>query len=138
MNVRALSVAALLIGVSVAPMLAHHDVVSTYDAGKVTTITGLITRMEWTNPHVWIYMNVRGAAGKDVAWRIQIAAPNALDRAGIKKELLDLNRSCTMEIWPAFKEETIDYKTANGRLLTYPDGRKFDVSDKWPNTKLPG
>ena len=117
------------------PLLAHHSVSSQFDSTRPATITGVITRIDWTNPHVWIYMNVKGTDGKTVPWRVQIAATGALMRAGFDRGLLDLTSTFTIEVWPAFKDPG-DGRAGNGRLLTLQDGRTFDVSDKWPDPKL--
>ena len=125
--------AALVVFIA-APLLGHHSVSSEFDSTKAMTITGVITQIRWNNPHVWIYMNVKGADGKIVPWRIEIAATGALMRAGFDRSLLDLTSTFTIEVWPAFKDPR-DGRAGNGRLLTLPDGRTFDVSDKWPDTK---
>jgi len=125
--------AALVVFIA-APLLGHHSVSSEFDSTKATTITGVITQIRWNNPHVWIYMNVKGADGKTVPWRVEIAATGALTRAGFDRGLLDLTSTFTIEVWPAFKDPR-DGRAGNGRLLTLPDGRTFDVSDKWPDPK---
>jgi len=105
-------------------------VAANYDASKAMTIQGTITKVEWNNPHVRIWMNESGSDGSIVAWRIEIAAIGALGKAGFEKSLFDLTKSFSMVIWPAFDGS----KHANGRTLTLPDGRTFDVSDKWPQS----
>lgn len=127
----------IVVAVAIAsPMLAHHSVKAQFDASKSTTIMGAITKVEWGNPHVWIYMDTKDASGKNVSWRVQIGAPNALYRDGMRKEMFDMKSSVQMQIWPAFVEESKDYKIANGQLLTLSDGRKFDVHDKWIDMKV--
>jgi hypothetical protein len=113
--------------VTVAPLLAHHGVSRTFDAGKVTTLQGVITRVAWANPHVSISMEVKNANGAITNWSIEMAAPNSLHRDGIRPESFELNKSCSIEIWPAFDGSP----HANGRKLTFADGRSFDIHDKW-------
>ena len=120
--------AAIVIAASGIPILAHHSIANEYDATKATTIQGMITRMEWINPHAWIYMNAKDSNGTITAWRVQIAAVGALTKANLDKNMIDLSKSYTMEIWPAFDGS----KHASGRTLTFADGRTFDVSDKFP------
>ena len=118
---------AVLIAARVAtPAMAHHSVAKQFDSARAMSITGTITRVEWINPHVWIYLNVNS-----VAWRIEIAAPGALTRAGFEKNILDFTSPVTIEVWPAFQDPQIG-RAGNGRLLTLPDGRAFDVADRWP------
>lgn len=113
------------------PLLAHHSVSKEFDSARAMPITGIITRVEWTNPHVWIYLNVKEADGKIVAWRVEIGAPGALTRAGFEKSVLDFTNPLTIDVWPANDGSF----HAAGRLLTLPDGRAFDVADKWPEAK---
>jgi hypothetical protein len=123
---------AVLIAILAAtPLLAHHSVSKEFDSARAMPITGIITRVEWINPHVWIYMNVKDANGKTLTWRVEIAAPGALTRAGFDKKLLDFTSPVTIEGWPAHDGSF----HAAGRLLTLQDGRAFDVADKWPDAK---
>src|SRR3954467_5543485 len=94
----------LLIYAAVTPLAAHHSVASQFDSAKAMRINGTITRVEWTNPHVWIYLNVKNVDGKTVAWRVELAAIGALTRAGLDKSFLGLSTPVTVEIWPAFQD----------------------------------
>ncbi|HET9129447.1 MAG TPA: DUF6152 family protein, partial [Terriglobia bacterium] len=76
---------AMLVAVCAAtPIFAHHSVKSEFDSTRAMSITGIINRVEWINPHVWIYLNIRDTDGKAVQWRVQIAALGALTRAGFE------------------------------------------------------
>jgi hypothetical protein len=132
MKHRAVHSAALLTVAFVFPLFAHHSIANEYDATKVTTISGVMTKVEWINPHVWIYMNAKEASGANASWRIEIAALGALAKAGLDKNMIDLTRPYSMEIWPAYDGS----KHASGRTLTFADGRTFDVSDKFPQTPI--
>jgi len=122
-------IAALLIALFVGPLFGHHSVAASFDASKAMTIQGMITRMDFTNPHVWVYMDIRNDNGSITNWRVQIATPGALMKAGFEKTLIDFTKPYSVEIWPAFDGS----KHGAGRTMTSPDGRKFDVSDKWPD-----
>jgi uncharacterized protein DUF6152 len=65
-----------------APLLAHHAFSAEFDQSKPVKLSGEITKLEWTNPHAWLHINVKGADGKVVPWRFEMGAPNALLRAG--------------------------------------------------------
>jgi Family of unknown function (DUF6152) len=121
-------IAVLVAVLAATPLLAHHSIASEFDSARAMPITGTITRIEWTNPHVWIHLNVKDANGKIVSWGIQIGAPGALTRAGLDKSILDLTTLVMFEVWPAHDGSF----HAAGRLLALSDGRKFDVADKWP------
>ena len=130
-----ISTAALLLVAIQIPGFAHHSVSAQFDSSKATTITGMITKVDWANPHAWLYMTVRNG-NQSVTWHVQISAPGALKQVGIEKGMIDLTSPVAVEVWPAFSDE-VGFKTGHGRMLTLPDGRKLDVSDKWPMGKGP-
>ena len=121
--------AVLLAVFAATPIFAHHSLKSEFDSARTIPITGIISRVEWINPHVWIYLNVKDANGKIVLWRVEIAAPGALTRAGFEKSVPDFTTPTTIDVWPA-RDGSLH---AAGRLLTLSDGRTFDVADKWPD-----
>jgi hypothetical protein len=116
-----------LFGLIAAPLLAHHSVAKEFDPTHATTIQGAITKVEWMNPHAWITMETKNANGFLTGWRVEIAAPGALYRDGIHREVFELAKSCSMEIWPARDGS----QTAYGRKLAFADGRSFDVHDRF-------
>src|SRR5262245_20451080 len=66
-----------------APLLAHHSFAAEFDGTKRIQLTGVVTKVEWTNPHVWFYVNVKDeASGKLVNWGAEMGSPNALNRNG--------------------------------------------------------
>jgi len=75
------AVAAILLAAA-APVLAHHAFSAEFDQSKPIKLTGEITKLEWTNPHAWLFVDVKGPDGKVVNWRLEMGAPNALLRAG--------------------------------------------------------
>lgn len=76
-----IAVAGILLS-AVAPVLAHHAFSAEFDQSKPIKLTGEITKLEWTNPHAWLFVDVKGPDGKVVNWRLEMGAPNALLRAG--------------------------------------------------------
>lgn len=79
--------AALLTGIllliAAAPLVAHHSFSAEFDAKQRIQLTGVVTKIEWTNPHVWFYVNVQDeATGKLVNWGAEMGSPNALSREG--------------------------------------------------------
>jgi len=69
------------------PLLAHHSFGAEYDVNKPVTLTGVITKIEWTNPHSFFYVDVKDASGKVVNWRLEGYPPNVLERTGWKKDV---------------------------------------------------
>lgn len=114
------------------PLLAHHSIAKDFDETKATTIQGVITKVELTNPHAWITLESKDANGSVSSWHVEMGSPNSLLRGGLHREFLELNKQCSVEVWPARDGS----KTASGRKLSFADGRSFDISDKFGAVRL--
>ena len=76
---------------------AHHSFAAEFDADKPVTLTGTVTKVEWTNPHVWIYFNVKDkATGQVTNWGFEMGPPHGLQRRGWKRETLKLGDELTV------------------------------------------
>jgi hypothetical protein len=107
---------------AIQPAFAHHAFAAEYDQTKPLTLNGVITRMEWANPHGWIYMDTKeGGAVKH--WMIETAAPSQLSRHGLKKA--DFTDGMTAVV-KGYQGKT-DPGLANGRTLVLKDGRSFYI-----------
>ena len=115
-----------------APIAAHHSFAAEFDGSKPVTLRGTITKMEWTNPHAWLHVDVKGADGKTVAWMIEGGAPNALLRRGWTKASLLPGTEILVEGYQA-KDGA---NRANGRDITFKDGKKLFVGST--GTNAPG
>ena len=102
-----------------ASLRAHHAFAAEFDAKKPVTFTGTITRMEWTNPHVWLHMDVKGKDGKVESWAFEAGTPNVLFRRGVTKESVKVGMTVTVDGYQA-KDGS---HRANGRDLKLADGR---------------
>jgi hypothetical protein len=116
----------LLIGgfvllVAALPALAHHAFVAQYDASKSTTLHGVVTKVEWTNPHARFYVDVKDSSGKMSNWNLELASPNALRRLGWTRDVIKVGDTVSVLVAPA-KDGT---KMANARTVTLADGRKM-------------
>ena len=84
--------------VATLPAYAHHSFAAEYDAEKPITLTGTVTKVEWTNPHIFIHMDVPGEqTGTVVAWKLEMGGPNALLRLGWKRDSLKAGDLVTVE-----------------------------------------
>jgi hypothetical protein len=112
------AVAGLL--VSAVPVLAHHSFAAEYDANNPVTLKGTVTKIEWTNPHARVYIDVKGADGALTNWNMELASPNALQRNGWTRRSLNVGDEVTIQ-GSAAKDGS---KMANARELTLASGRK--------------
>jgi Family of unknown function (DUF6152) len=111
----------IALGVAGAPLGAHHSFAAEYDEHKMVTLKGTLTRVDWVNPHGWLYMDVKGPDGKIVNWAIEAGAPNALLRRGLRKTDFPAGIQIVVTGFLAKNGSP----TANGRTVTLPDGRDF-------------
>jgi hypothetical protein len=100
---------------------AHHSFAAEFDADKPVKLKGVVTRMDWFNPHAWIYLDVKGDDGKVANWGIETGAPNALLRRGFTKDYLKPGTEIVVEGYRA-KDGSM---RANGSTVTLPDGKKL-------------
>ena len=105
---------------AVAPAFAHHSFAAEYDAAKPVTLTGTVTKVEWTNPHARFYIDVKNADGTMTNWNLELASPNYLKRAGWSSESLKQGDVVTVDGSLARSGANM----ANARSVTLADGRK--------------
>jgi uncharacterized protein DUF6152 len=114
-------IGSLALLVAVLPALAHHAFVAQYDASKSITLQGVVTKVEWTNPHARFYVDVKDKSGSVTNWNLELASPNALRRLGWTRDILKPGDKVSVFVAPA-KDGA---KMANARTVTLADGRKM-------------
>ena len=112
----------LIVGLSIAavgPVLAHHSETAEYDRSKPVKVTGVIKKVEWQNPHIWFYVDVKDETGKITTWGFSAAPPGSLMRRGVTKDALQIGAVVNVEGSRARDGSN----NASGRSVTFPDGR---------------
>ena len=105
------------------PVLAHHSFSSEYDATKPVTLEGLVTKVEWMNPHVYFYINVRDESGKVANWALEMGAPSGLQRQGWTRNTLQIGDQVKVEATLARNGS----KLANARNV-FKGGKKMGAA----------
>jgi hypothetical protein len=116
-----IAVLGLFLAAAAAPLPAHHAFAAEFDANKPVKFEGTVTKMEWTNPHVWIHVDVKKPDGTVEKWAFEAGTPNVLFRRGFTKNSLLPGTKIIVDGYRA-KDGS---RRANGRDLTLPDGRKL-------------
>ena len=104
------------------PALAHHAFGAEFDANAPIQLRGPIVKLEWVNPHSWIHIEVENPDGTTEVWMVEGGTPNVLVRRGLRRECLPIG---TVLVVDGFQTKDHTLKRANGRDVTFPDGRKF-------------
>jgi hypothetical protein len=114
---------ALIAGLLLAPMaaLAHHAFAAEFDSTKAVTVKGTVNKVEWTNPHIWIYVDMKDESGALVRWQCEGGSPNTLSRQGWSRDSLKAGEQVTIEGFRA-KNGT---NTCNSRVVTTAEGKRL-------------
>jgi len=134
MRIATAGVLMLLALLAAAPVWAHHSFAAEYDVNKPLTLKGTITKIEFVNPHAWLYMDVKDSNGKVVNWAVEMGTPNMLIRRGFTKASVPAGTAITVEGYAAKDGST----TLNGTTLKLPDGTQlFTGSPGAPGAEPP-
>jgi Family of unknown function (DUF6152) len=101
--------------------IAHHAFAAEFDSTKPVSLQGVVTKMEWINPHSWIHLDVKNADGTVTKWMIEGGTPNTLVRRGFTKDSLKVGTEIRVE---GFRAKN-GANRANGRDLVLPDGKRL-------------
>ena len=104
---------------------AHHSFAAEFDINKPVTLTGVLARMDWVNPHGWMYVDVKAADGTMARWAIQTGGPTQLLRRGLGKDTFPAGIEVTIKGFRARDSRT----TAHAETVTLKDGRNFFIGE---------
>ena len=105
-----------------APVWAHHSFAAEYDSKQLITLKGVITKVEWTNPHAHFYMDVKDESGKVANWNLELASPNVLIRNGWRRNSIKPGDAVSVSGIRAKDNSTY----ASASVITFPDGHKLN------------
>jgi hypothetical protein len=107
------------------PAFAHHSVNAEFDSTKEITVTGVLKHLDWTNPHIYVWVEAKGEDGKVVTWSFEGNPPGLLHRAGVAKDVFKVGETVTVTAMPA------NDGTKNlgfGKVYRYADGHEIRLS----------
>lgn len=106
---------------TVAPAIAHHSFAAEYDVTKPVTLTGTVTKVEWLNPHMKLYIDVKDQSGNVANWELELGSPNGLMRMGWTHHTLKPGDTVIVDGTKAKDGSNL----ANVKTVKLPDGRKL-------------
>ena len=113
------------------PVLAHHSGAAVFDNSKKLNFTGLVTKVDWTNPHAHFFMDVKDAAGKVTNWNFELASPSILIRNGWSRHSLKEGDTVTVTGSQARDNSTLGI----AQSIVFPDGHKLNFLSAYEDSK---
>jgi DNA/RNA endonuclease YhcR with UshA esterase domain len=110
----------VVLAVTAVPVLAHHSAVAEYDLEKPVKVQGTVTKVEWSNPHIWFYVDVKNPDGTVTNWGFSGGAPGVLQRRGISRTAMKPGDVVKVEGFRAKDGST----NGSGNTVTFEDGRR--------------
>ena len=119
MKLRLFVIASCLAAFGTTSVLAHHSLAAEFDSTKPITLTGTLTKLDWRNPHAWIYLDVKNDKGVMEKWQCELGSPNAMTRAGFSQEDVKVGDEIVLDGIRARDGS----KTISTRVVKAKDGR---------------
>jgi hypothetical protein len=129
---------ALVLILAAARVQAHHAFAAEFDASKPVTLTGKITRMEWVNPHSWLHIDVKKPDGTIEQWMVEGGPPTSLVKRGFTKKSLVAGDTVIVNGFQSKDHTCRPICRANGRDITFTDGRKLFMGSSGTGAPLDG
>jgi len=129
-----IAAAGLSLLMAAVPAAAHHAFAAEFDVNQPVKVHGTVTKIEWVNPHAWLYVDVKGVDGKVVNWHFELGPPNALFRLGWKKDSIPTGIEVDISGYRAKNGGEV----GNGRSITLPDGRELFSGGSGPGSEGAG
>jgi len=107
------------------PVWGHHSFAAEFDTTKPITVTGVVTKLEWVNPHAYIYLDARDDSGAIVHWEFQTVPPGMLRARGVTREMFPVGQTITIS---GFGAKDGDKTLGWIKKIQYPDGRVLQVT----------
>jgi len=133
-NRLAAGIAAAALVLAVSPALAHHSFSAEFDSNKPIQLKGAVVKVEWINPHTWIHIDVKHPDGSVERWMIEGGTPNTLLRRGLTRESLPAGTEIVVDGYRAKNGSN----RANGRDVTFPDGKKLFLGSSGTGAPVDG
>jgi hypothetical protein len=112
------------------PGAAHHSFAAEFDLGKPVNVHGTVTKVDWVNPHSWIYVDVKGPDGSVTNWHFELGSPNALFRLGWKKDAVPQGLEVDIS---GYRAKT-GLPIANAVSVMLPDGKELFTGGSAPTS----
>jgi DNA/RNA endonuclease YhcR with UshA esterase domain len=128
MNLRTVSMIAIsLMLMAVRPVVAHHAFEAEYDSKKPITITGYVTKLDWANPHAFVFINATDGSGAVKNFKIEMGPPYALTRGGWKRDSVKVGDKVTVQGAAAAKDGSNAAGSEQSTFMVLPDGQKLPM-----------
>jgi hypothetical protein len=118
------------------PVIAHHSFAAEFDSSKTVILKGVVSKVDWINPHIFVYVDVKDDAGKTTTWELQSLPPLFFRGSGLTKGMLLSNKQVVTVTANPAKDGSAAYGFMT--KLSYPDGHVFSMSPKDADLALQG